>query len=73
MNILNYLDDTINAYYQSKKDYPKSLFMSQDTKDKVFAELNLIIDLTDSWYERKDNYKGIPIHIKPDIFIEIGE
>jgi hypothetical protein len=45
--------------------------MSKETKNKLFTELELITDLSLCWYDKKDNYRGIPIEIKKDVFIEL--
>ena len=71
MSILNFLDEKINGYYQNRKDYPSVIYMSKDANDKVFAELAAGTELTLSWYDKKDNYRGIPIKIKEETFIEL--
>ena len=72
MHILKYLDDTINGYYQKNKTYPLSIKMNKTTKDKVFEELALEVDLSLSWADSKNNYKGIPIKITNIKFIKLG-
>ena len=69
--LLSYLDDEIEKFNQRTNIYPKIIFMSKETKTKLFAELNLINEMNDNWYDRKDNYRGILIEIKQDVFIEL--
>jgi len=73
MNILNYLDNEIEKFRQTNNDYPKSILMSKETKDKLIAEINKDKELEEngSWQNLKDNYKGILIKIKQGIFIEL--
>ena len=72
-NILKYLDNEIEKFRQTNNDYPKSILMSKETKDKVIAEIKKDKELEEngSWENKKDNYKGIPIKIKQGIFIEL--
>jgi len=76
MNILNYLDEKIELFRQKNKDYPKIILMSLDSKNKIFesleSELKILKNKKDnSWYDTKDNYRGIPIKVKENIFIEL--
>jgi len=74
MNILNYLDNEIEKFRQTNDDYPKLILMSKETKDKLIAEINKDKELEEngSWQNHKIfNYKGIPVKIKKDIFIEL--
>jgi hypothetical protein len=71
MNILNYLDNEIEKFRQANNDYPKLILMSKETKDKLFAELELEPIMDNCWFDTKNNYRGIPIEIKKDIFIEL--
>lgn len=70
MKILDILDQKINGYYQLNKEYPNKIIMSQETKNKIFIELEEI-DINLSWKDKKDNYRGIKIEIKKDIFLEL--
>jgi hypothetical protein len=72
MNILALLDKQIEGFLQSKGDYPSKLLMKKETKDKLFAELEKEPEMTDSWYDRKDNYRGFLIEIKDIDFIKLG-
>jgi len=69
--ILDYLDDSINGFYQKNNNYPKLILMSKETKDKLFTELELEPIMDNSWFDTKNNYRGIPIEIKKNIFIEL--
>jgi hypothetical protein len=71
MNLLNYLDQEIELYRQKNNNYPKKIIMSKETKDKLFAELGNDVDISLSWTNKKDNYRGIPVEIKKDIFLEL--
>jgi hypothetical protein len=71
MSILKHLDDTINGYYQKNNNYPDSIIMSKETKKKIFTELKEGSDLSLCWVDKKNNYRGIKIEIKKDIFIEL--
>jgi hypothetical protein len=71
MNILTLLDDKINGYYQNNGNYPTKIIMDKETKDKIFTELELEPTLDNCWKEKEDNYRGIKIVIKKDIFLEL--
>ena len=77
MNILNYLDNQIEIFRQKNNNYPKIILMSLNSKNKIFesleSELKFLKNKKDnSWYNTKDNYRGIPIKIKKDVrFIEL--
>jgi hypothetical protein len=62
-SILEYLDKMINGYYQKNNLWPGKIIINQTIRDKIFAELELEPDLSNSWYDKKDNYKNIPIKI----------
>lgn len=64
--LLTYLDHLINDYYQNNNVWPGKIILSQETKDKIFEALDLET-LDNSWKDKRDNYKGIPIEIKKDI------
>jgi hypothetical protein len=68
--ILDYLDREIEIFRQRNNKYPKLILMNKETKDKIFVELDLI-EMNDSWRDNKDNYRGILIEIKLNIFIEL--
>ena len=70
-DILAILDQTINGYYQSKGNYPSKILMSKETKEKIDKALELEPDLSDSWKDTTNNYKGIIIEIKENVFIEM--
>ena len=72
-NLLSYLDQKLNAYYQKNNSWPGKIILSKETRDKIYAELQLEPDLSLCWIDKKDNYRGIKIEIKPNIFIEWGE
>jgi len=69
--MLDCLDSQINGYYQKNNNYPNLILMNKETKDKLFTELELEPIMDNSWYNTKNNYRGIPIEIKKDIFIEL--
>ena len=71
MNILNYLDNQLEMFKQNNNTYPELIIMNKETKDKVFAELLTISDLSLCWADKKDNYKGIKIKIKKDTQLEL--
>jgi len=62
-SLLGYLDKQINGYYQKIRNYPKKIIMSPGSKEKLFTELLLEPDLTLSWFDKQDNYRGIKIEI----------
>jgi hypothetical protein len=71
-NLLDHLDQKINGYYEKKEEYPKAILMSKDTKDKLFIELKETPpDIDNCWIDKRDNYRGLKIEIKEDIFIEL--
>jgi hypothetical protein len=70
-NILTYLDTQIEIFYQKNNNYPLKILMSKETKDKLFAELENDVDISLSWADKKDNYRGIFIEIKEGILIEL--
>jgi hypothetical protein len=67
--LLDYLDQKIDIFYQKNNDYPKLILMNKETKDKIFEALEYIPE--NFWRDNKDNYRGIEIKIKKDIFIEL--
>jgi hypothetical protein len=71
--ILTILDEKLNCYYQKNNLWPGKIIMSKEVKDKIFSELDLFLEAEEncSWENSKDNYRGIPIEIKPDTFIEL--
>jgi preprotein translocase subunit Sec63 len=70
--LLDYLDREIELFRQKNNDYPNLILMNKETKDKIFAELDLTgIKNNNSWYDIKDNYRGIKIKIKEDTFIKL--
>jgi len=74
MNILNYLDNEIEKFRQTNNDYPKSILMSKETKDKLIAEINKDKEPEEngSWQNHKIfNYKGIPVKINKNIFLKL--
>jgi hypothetical protein len=62
-SLLGYLDEQINGYYQKTGNYPIKLIISKETRDKIFAELNLEPTLDNCWFNKKDNYRNIKIEI----------
>jgi hypothetical protein len=72
MNILNYLDNQIEIFKQKNNEYPKQINMNQETKDRVFVELDKYLPIIDNcWIDFRDNFRGIYIAIKTDTFIEM--
>lgn len=64
-NILTYLDNLLEIFYQKNNTYPSTIIVTKETMNKIFSELDNGIDnLELSWADRKDNYKGIPIRIE---------
>jgi hypothetical protein len=76
-NLLNYLDTEIEKFRINNGIYPDFIEMNKETKDKLLAELELEKEPEEngSWQNHKFfNYKGIPVKIKKDVFLElIGE
>lgn len=72
MSILKLLDEKIMIYFEKTETIPNKILMSQETKDKIFEELELTLEMDRSWKENKDNYKGIKIEIKKDTLIELN-
>ena len=72
-NLLTYLDIEIENFRINKGDYPKLILMNKETKDKLITEIekNKEPEENGSWENIRDNYKGIPIKIKENIFIEL--
>lgn len=69
MNILAYLDNKIEKFRENTGSYPTKIIMSKDTQKKIFKEL--IIEVENCWINFKNNYRGIKIELKKDIFIEL--
>jgi len=69
--LLDYLDNQIELFRQKNNDYPKLILMSKETKDKLFTELELEPVLNNCWYDKKDNYKNIPIEIRDIDFLKL--
>jgi hypothetical protein len=70
--LLGYLDEKLNSYYQKNNLWPGKIIMSKEAKDKIFAELDLTgIKDNNSWYDTKDNYRGISIEIKDIDFLKL--
>ena len=61
--LLEYLDREINGFYQKTGNYPKKIIMSPGSKEKLFSELELGTDLSNSWKDTQNNYRGIKIKI----------
>jgi len=70
VKLLDYLDEIINTYYQKNNVWPGRIILNKETKEKIFTELEEM-DLTNSWVDKQDNYKGISLYIKKDVFIEL--
>ena len=68
--ILDHLDDRIRVFKEKTGEYPSKIFCDLKTHKKLFEELK-IIDITESWIDKEDNYRGILLEIKRDIFIEL--
>jgi len=71
--LLEYLDREIETFKIKNNCYPNLILMSQKTKDKLFSELENDVDISLSWFDHRDNYRGIKIGTKEDIFIELEE
>ncbi len=73
MNILNYLDNEIEKFRQNKGDYPNLILMSKETQDKLITEINKDKETQEngSWENLPNNYKGISIKIRKDIFLKL--
>lgn len=64
LNLINYLDQEINKYYQSKQNYPQKIIMSLEAYNKIIS-ICKEQDLSNSWIEKNEiNYKGISIEIQ---------
>lgn len=71
MSILKLLDEKLEGFKQIKNTYPKKIIVSQEVKDKIFDELKeYTLDL--SWVDKQNNYRGILLEIKKDVFIELN-
>jgi len=64
MDILAYLDSEIEKYRQKNNDYPSRIIINKNFKDKIFEALILEPILDNSWYDKKDTYKGIKLVVK---------
>lgn len=71
ISILDLLDQKLSIYYQHNATYPKLILMNKETKDKVFEALDLEPTLDNSWKDNYNNYRGIEIKIKKNIFLEL--
>ena len=73
MKLLNYLDNQIELFWQKNEDYPKEILMNKETKSKLWAELKDGKEKKEnnSWQNQKNNYRGIPVKIKKDVFLEL--
>jgi hypothetical protein len=69
--LLDYLDNQIELFRQKNNDYPNLILLSKETKDKLFIELENEPIMDNSWKDLKNNYRGIPVEIKKDIFLEL--
>jgi len=64
-NILTYLDNLIETFYQKYNTYPSIIILNKNTKDKIFQEIeNEINNYDNCWVDKKDTYKGIPLKIE---------
>lgn len=73
-NLLNYLDTKIEKFRINNEVYPDFIEMNKETKNKLLAELELEKEPEEngSWQNNKIfNYKGIPVKIKKDVFLEL--
>jgi len=63
-DILNYLDNQINIFYQEHKNYPEKILLNKITYDKLFQELdNCGSALEGCWKDSKETYRGISLLI----------
>ena len=72
--LIGYLEEEIEGFNLKNNDYPVKIFMNKETKDKLFTELELepSMNTEKCWKDKKElNYRGIPIEIKEDVYIEL--
>jgi len=69
--MLDYLDKLIENFRQRTGDYPIKILISDLAREKLFSELELEPTLNNSWFDKKDNYRGIPILISQKEEIEL--
>ena len=69
VKLLDYLDEMLNTYYKNNNVWPGRIILNKETKEKIFIELEKM-DLTNCWKDKQDNYRGISLYIKKDVFIE---
>lgn len=63
-NILSYIDDLIESFFNKEKHYPSLLIMNSITKNKAMAQYKEDLKFVDcNITEKEDNYKGIKIQI----------
>jgi hypothetical protein len=62
-SLLGYLDNQIELFRQKNNNYPFKIIMNKETRDKIFTELENDIDISLSWKDKKNNYRGIKIEI----------
>jgi hypothetical protein len=69
--LLEYLDNQLELFRQKNNYYPNLILMSKETKDKIFAELDNYVVLDNCWFDKKDNYRNIPIEIRDIDFLKL--
>lgn len=69
--LLEYLDREIELFRQKTGNYPKKIILSRLACEKVFFELELEPIMDNCWKDKQDNYRGISIYIKENVFIEL--
>jgi len=69
--LIDYLEEEIERFKKKNNSWPGKIILNKETKDKLFTELELEPNIQGSWFDRKDNFRGIPIEIKKDVYIEL--
>ena len=72
--LIGYLEEEIERFKKKNNSWPGKIILNKETKDKLFTELELepSMNTEKCWKDKKElNYRGIPIEIKEDVYIEL--
>ena len=71
MTILDELDSKIEKFRQVSGTYPAKIITDKKSHDKIWEQILLQPDISTSWAENKENYRGIALEIKEDNFLKL--